>query len=95
MLNVYMLTTDFSAHALSPDQTQQRFENAFRKALKGTLLVNEFSRVSPPDQSSGKMAVICSEGVAAVLRTRTDLGVQELTLDKDRTHRRHMAYGDR
>ncbi|HEY0902068.1 MAG TPA: hypothetical protein VGD95_08090 [Micavibrio sp.] len=95
-MNVYMLTANLSPDTIKTTaDIQKRFENAFRKALKGSTLVTEFSRVSPPDQTNGQMAVVCTENVAQVLRTRADLGVQALELDQGRTHRRQMAYGNR
>lgn len=96
-MNVYMLTANLSPDTIrSTADIQQRFENAFRKTLKGSPLVTEFSRVSPPDEKSGKMAVVCSAHVAEVLREKAaDLGVKALEFDEHRTYRRKMAYGNR
>lgn len=93
-MNVYMLTADFTAESTrAPAIVQQQFENAFRKALKGSALVQEFSRVSVPDAHTGKMAVVCSEDAAQFLRTQgEDLGIESLVLDEGRTNRRRMAY---
>ncbi len=96
-MNVYMLTANLSPDTLDTrEDIQKRFENDFRRALKGSELVSEFSRVSPPDQTSGKMIVVCSEGVAEVIRKRAaELDVQTLELDPGRTRRRMLAYGNR
>ncbi len=93
-MNVYMLTAEFNTESVhAPANVQQQFENAFRKALKGSALVEEFSRVSAPDTHTGQMAVVCSEGVAQFLRTKSnDLGIESLVLDQGRTSRRRMAY---
>lgn len=96
-MNVYMLTTTFAAESARPATTtlQQHFENVFRKALKGSALVGEFSRVSIPDEKTGKMAVVCTEDVAQFLRTNSDdLAIGSLVLDEGRTERRRLAYAN-
>lgn len=96
-MNVYMLTAEFTAETVrAPAIVQQQFEDAFRKALKGSALVEEFSRVSVPDVQTGKMAVVCSEDVAQFLRGQSDnLAIESLVLDEGRTQRRRMAYANR
>ncbi len=93
-MNVYMLTAEFTPETVrAPAVVQQQFEDAFRKVLKGSALVEEFSRVSVPDKATGKMAVVCSEEVAQLLRTKSDeLAIESLVLDEGRTERRRMAY---
>ena len=91
-MNVYMLRTEFSPQSVgAPEVVQQQVENKLRGALKGTELVNEFSRVSAP-YKDGLMAVVCSEDAAAVLRAQQGLGIESLVLDEGRTARRHAAY---
>lgn len=96
-MNVYMLKAEFSPESVgAPATVQQQFEDAFRKALKGSALVQEFSRVSMPLAETGQMAVVCSEGVAQYLRAQSDaLGIEYLVLDEGRTARRRMAYESR
>ncbi len=93
-MNVYTLTTPFTSESMrSPGTVQRQYENAFRRALKGSALVQEFSRVSSPDAHTGQMAVVCSEAAATFLRARRDLGITALVLDAGRTERRQLAYG--
>jgi len=88
-MNVYMLKSRFSSESLgSPADAKQQTENAFRGALKGTPLVNEFSRVSEPNETTGLMAVVCSEGAAVALRQQSEaLGIESLVIDQGRTDR--------
>lgn len=88
-MNVYMLKSRFSAESLgSPADAKQQTENAFRGALKGTPLVNEFSRVSEPNETTGLMAVVCSEEAAVALRQQSEtLGIESLVIDQGRTDR--------
>ncbi len=88
-MNVYMLKPRFSTESLgSPADAKQHTEDAFRGALKGTPLVNEFSRVSEPNETTGLMAVVCSEEAAEALRQQSEaLGIESLVIDQGRTDR--------
>lgn len=87
-MNVYTLTAGSSVEsALSPQEFQKHFENSFRKALKGSPLVNEFSRVSEPHEETGRMSVVCSGKVADFLCAQDNLGIKSFVLDKERTER--------
>ena len=92
-MNVYMLKTRFSAQSLgTPAEAKQQTENAFRGVLKGTPLVNQFSRVSEPNEETGLMAVVCSEEAAVALREQSEaLGIESLVIDQGRTSRLHLA----
>ncbi len=95
-MNVYMLTTEFTPETVrAPAVVQQQFEDAVRKLIKGSPLVQEFSRVSMPDTQTGRMAVVCSEEVAQLLRDKSDdLAIESLVLDEGRTERRRQAYAN-
>lgn len=95
-MNVYMLTTEFTPETTrAPAIVQQQYEDTFRRLLKGSALVQEFSRVSLPDKATGRMAVVCSEEVAQLLRAKSDeLSIESLVLDEGRTERRRQAYAN-
>lgn len=92
-MNVYMLKMHFSPEtAGEPASVQRDVENAIRGVLKGSFLINQFSRVSEPYADTGLMAIICSEEVAETLRAKNgQLGIDTLVLDEGRTERRQKA----
>lgn len=90
-MNVYLLTADSTQDNIAASaHLQRKYQNAFLKALKGSPLIAEFSRVSPAE--SGKMLVVCSEDVAHYLRKHKDLGIKALEFDAVRTTRRRQIY---